>query len=587
MLNAHAVISFGKEVTDYLRTNIDIALTKVPISYELLFSLALIFFISFIFILITKRKLEFIPLYIISGIIIGPIGFGLIKNTSIIHLLSEVGIAFLLFVAGMEISVSKLKDTTKDAFKLGIIQVAIIFLLSFFAFYFLKLKIYEIIYISFILALSSTVVIVKIMTDKKELNTLHARLLLGILVLQDILAIIFLTLFRENTISFHIIFYFFNFILLILLALIFKRYFIEKLLDFSSKNQELLLIFALSLLFVFSLLSLFLGLSIIIGAFIAGIVIADSSYKVEIEGRIKPLRDFFALIFFVALGMQLSSVVFKEIWLPFLIILALMFIVKPLAIYFLSEVFGYKRTTSFAIALPLANLSEFGLIIALQGFYLGHISDSVFNLITLSTIIGMAISPYLIKNHYAIYKRFSNFLLLKLGNEKKLEYKSPQKERILLIGCHRMGSIILEKLKQFKNKIFVIDHNPDIIKALIKKKITCIYGDASNLEVLERVNWNDIEVIISTLPNYEINEFLITYAKSRRNDIIFIATAEKIHDAIKLYKRRADFVILPQTIAGSKVSDFVEKIMKKKKKGIEKFRKEQIEWLEKIHRLLY
>jgi hypothetical protein len=356
----------------------------------------------------------------------------------------------------------------------------------------------------------------------------------------------------------------------------------------AAKSPELLLLVSISFLFLFAIGSFVADLSLIIGAFFAGVALANSDYKIEIEGKISPIRDFFAVIFFVALGMRLN-LISGEFLILLMILLGLVLIFKPLILMFLIRILGYKKRTSFLTGNTLAQTSEFSLIIVTLGLSLGHISQGLFSTLILLTIITMSLTTYWVGYEKRFFNLFSwplNILNKFHTKKENLEYSSKNGKRVILFGCHKMGSLFLKEFEDMKKEIIVIDYNPEIINSLIKKKIPCIYGDFINGEVIERVNVKNSETIISTIPDLEDNLLLIKKVRAVSNAPVFVV-ANRIDDAIELYKAGANYVILPQVIGGQKGSAIIKKLRGGKKSILSDMKKEHIKYLKSIHRILY
>lgn len=560
-----------------------------------LISLATIIIVAAIFALILKLlKQELIPAYILAGLVIGPLVLGLVKNSSLITALAEIGIAFLLFVAGLEISSQKLKETSY-AFIAGLFQIIIIGFATFFisiGFGFTRL---EALYLALILAFSSTIIVVKLLADKRELNTLHARIAISILVLQDFIAIIALAILSSSasqyTGSFMII-ALVKLVLIVLIAWFLNKTILNSIFKFASSSTELLFLVSIAFVFLFAALAYFLNLSIVIGAFIAGVALANLPYKVEIESKIKPLRDFFVIIFFVSLGTWLTSFNINKDVLVFIIFLALVVIAKPFITAFIIRMFGYKTRTSILSGLAIGQVSEFSLILALQGLLLGILSQTTFNIIVLVAIITMALTPYLIKSSAFIHSKSASlfsFMDNMPVHREIIGHKTDTKKTIILFGCHRMGSIFLKTLGKMKENILVVDYDPEIIRALTKQDIACIYGDTGSADVIEALQLKHVNVAISTIPDIHSNSLLIKKLKLLNPDIFVLVTAEKIHDALRLYEVGADYVILPHVISGEKSLELIKDVEKfsSNKGKFRKTREEHIKHLEELHRFLY
>ncbi len=508
-------------------------------------------------------KQPLIPAYILTGIILGPV-LGLVTNTEVITTLSEIGIAFLLFIVGMEIDIRKLKHVGFVASFGGIIQIVSVCTIAFIISLLLGFVVLESVYVALIIAFSSTMVVIKLLSDKRELDTLHGKIIVGILLMQDIVAIIALSVLAAiNEFSFVALSYsILKGVIALLFAVWISKNIFPSLFTFAAKSQELLFISAVSVSLLYSILFNYLGFSIAIGAFIAGVSLANLPYHIEIIGKIRSLRDFFSVIFFVSLGMELLLSTFNSIVKPLIILLLLVVIVKPLIIMFTTSFFGYKKRTSFLTSMSLAQISEFSLIIVTQGFLLGHISQEIFSLTILLAIVTITLTTYFVKFENVIYFRFSDLLSIfdrLTGSESELEYM-PRKKRteIILCGYNRIGYSIVKTLMRLKKNLLVVDFNPEVIKDLIKHKIPSIYGDVGDIEVLERLNFKKVKMAISTVPTKRDNMLLIRAAKKENKKIAVFVTADHIKEALELYDAGADYVVLPHFLGGEHLSLLIE-----------------------------
>jgi Kef-type K+ transport system membrane component KefB len=560
-------------------------MSNIPSELVVLFEIGTIIVIATILAFIVRLfKQPFIPAYIITGILIGPLFLGLIENPHLIASLSEMGVAFLIFTAGLEIKFSKLKEVGKAATIGGILQITSVFLIGYIVALGLGFSRNAPVYIALAVTFSSTMIVVKLLADKRELNSLHGRLIIGILLIQDIAAIIALTILSSDLSLNNILLVLGKAALFVIFAIILSKA-INPVFRTTADNQELFLLVAISFLFLFVMGALITKLSLIIGAFFAGVALANSNYRIELQGKITPLREFFAVIFFVALGMQLRMIS-EEFILLIIILLGLVLIVKPLIIMFLVRILGYRKITAFMTGNGLAQTSEFSLIIVTLGFTLGHIGAGLFSTLVLVTIITMSFAIYFVSYEKQLYHWLSwplNILNRWKTQKEQLEYLEKDNRKIILFGCHRMGSLFLKEFEKEKKDILVVDYDPDIIESLINKKIPCIYGDYMNKEVLEKANLSNAEIIISTITDLEDNLVLIKEVKKVNNKARVFIVARRISEAFKLYDAGADYVILPKIISGK--SGF--KLLKKKKKALQKLGKEHRRYLDKIHHILY
>ena len=571
----------------YLLDILGVIANQIPQDLFLMFEIGIMIIIAGILgFLFRLAKQPLIPAYIIAGIILGPLSVGLIQNVEVLRVLSEIGIAFLVFYAGTEIDIGKLREVGKAATLGGIFQILLLFGAGFLVSTWLGFAGRAPIYIGLVVAFSSTMVVLKLLADKKELSSLHGRIIIGILLVQDIAAIIALTVLTTDFTLASIGLALAKAAIFVIVALILTKA-INPIFRIAAKSTELLLLMAITLLFIFALGSYVAELSLVIGAFFAGLVLANSYYKTEIQGKILPIRDFFAVLFFVALGMQLTLISMKFVIL-LISLLVLVMLFKPIIIMFLIRIFGYTKRTSFFSGNSLAQTSEFSLIIATIGLTLGYIDSGLFSTLVLLTVITMAATTYLIDYDRFLFDHLSWPLNI-LNKVRSRSEETPNfiipKKKIVIFGCHRMGRLFLKAFREEKKGLLVIDYNPDIIRSLIRKRIPCIYGDISNTEVLEKADIWSSEAVVSTIPDIEDNLTLLERIKEKNKEIIVIVTANSLEEGEKLYKAGADYVILPKVIGGEVGAKLVKKLLRNKKE-IKDIRKEQISYIKSMHRIL-
>ncbi|MBD3260478.1 MAG: sodium:proton exchanger, partial [Candidatus Altiarchaeales archaeon] len=325
--------------------------------------------------------------YVLAGVIIGPSILGLITNHDVIRTFSELGIAFLLFIVGLELDLKKLASVGRASTIIALVNSTVMFCAGYAAAHMLGFTALEPVYMGLVLAISSTMVVIKILSDKNELETLHGRIILGILLVQDIIAITALSILSTIKTPHDLSTILFADILngvfvgagLFSIALVISRFILPSLFRVISTSHELLFITALSVFFLFTGLSQAIGFSLAVGAFVAGIAIATFPYNLEIEWKMKSLRDFFSTIFFVSLGMEIFELNAHAILIsiPFIILILTL---KPLTFIPLTSLLGYGRRVSFLTGASLTQISEFSLIIAMTGLSLGHIDNFFFSI---------------------------------------------------------------------------------------------------------------------------------------------------------------------------------------------------------------
>lgn len=522
--------------------------------------------------------------YMLAGIVIGPIGFGLITDIESIITLSEIGIAFLLFMVGTELDFRKVKNLGMPALFTGLGQIIFTFVAGYFiagAFGFGPIAS---LYISLALTLSSTVIVIKMLSDKKALNTLHGRLALGILIVQDIVAIIAIALLSVETFTLSIVMAsLFKGLLLFVLILGLGSIILRLLFHYFAKSQELLFIGGVSWLFLSAILANSLGYSIAIGAFLAGLSMTTLPYHIEIIGKVRSLRDFFAVIFFVSLGMVITFNGTGGIIWPVIIFSLFVLIGNPIISTIIMVLSGFKVKTAFLTGLSIAQISEFSLILVTLGFTQGVIPQSILTIIALIAIITFTVNSYFITYGSQIYSFFAPVLKPldklrkhKIDPELNIHEHFPE---ILIAGTNRIGGKILESAQEVGMDVLTIDYDPDVCERLTEKKIPCIYGDISDTETLDHINLKKLKLVVSTTAGLRDQEILVRYIKRKKKSIKVILTAEHIPDALDLYENGADYVILPHMIGGEHIGYLlqdatgIKDIHKKRRRHIKELRR--------------
>jgi Kef-type K+ transport system membrane component KefB/Trk K+ transport system NAD-binding subunit len=518
--------------------------------------------------------------YIITGIIASPLFLGLMKTPETISIFSDFGVAFLLFMIGLNVNSRVLKEVGFVSLVTGAGQVIFSFIIGYLIAIFLGFPMLAAIYISISLAFSSTIIIVKLLMDKNDLESLYGRITVGILLVQDFMAIgIMLVLTNVGTsipLNYILVYSLIKGSALIALVLFFNRLIFPRIFERIAKSQELLFLSGISWCFVLSYISYYLGFSIGIGAFIAGVSLATIPYHYELGGRIKPLRDFFLVLFFVVLGSQMTFSDINIIITPAIVLSVFVLVCQPVIVMLLIGMLGYKKRTGLLCGLAIAQISEFSLVIVAMGLKLGHINTQVSSLVTVVGIITIAVSSYMIIYNDKIYHKLSRYLPDFGKGRRKKDDISQKDERkkydAILIGCHRMGYNILKNLREKEFEILVVDYNPEIIKRLKSDGVPCIYADVSDPDIVDKIKEFWPKILISTIPDVDDNLMLINKIKEHDKDVLTIMTSNNVDDALELYQAGADYVVLPHFLGGERVTSLLERFMKAKREQITDFK---------------
>lgn len=503
--------------------------------------------------------------YIIAGILLGSSFFHLTVSTDSMKIFAEIGIATLLFMVGLHLNPKVIRDVGGIALITGMGQIVFTITAGFLIGRLMGFEILTSFYIGLALSFSSTIIITKLLSDKGDLSSLYGKISVGFLIVQDLIAILALMIISsmnggfESTFSMQKI----GIGIGVLVVLFFISFFI---LPFATKiiakSQELLLLFSLGWALALASLFSYLGFSIEIGALLAGMSLAISPYKYEIGAKMKPLRDFFILMFFIVLGSQLSFTGVKELLFPTIILAVLVLVANPLIMMSLMGFMGYTKRTSFLAGLTVSQISEFSFIIITLGISAGHIPQNILSMITVVGLITMATSSYALTNGNYLYNLFSPYLSMFERKGRKIDeakYHTDEKYDVILFGYNRVGYSFLKSFDLLNKKVLVVDNNPKVIEQLVKKKTACRYGDAEDLEMLDELPLKHASMIISTIPEYDTNLLLIRKVKRVNPDIIFMAVSHQIDEALRLYDAGASYVITPHFFGGAYVAQLIEK----------------------------
>lgn len=540
---------------------------------SILLQLALVLSLSCLFgYLVHRLKLPLVVAYLLAGVslsltrTVAQFGIGGVDaNTlGIFRFLPDIGIAFVLFLIGMELDLRELKSLSKPILISSLIQSSLSAFVGYNMAYFLGFSQTESILMGLGLSFSSTVVIIKLLSERHDSASLHGKLSIGILLVEDLLAILVLmaitlsgNLFSPGGFdSLSLVQLLLKALGLFFLSFIFARYILERIFDEVANSVELLFLNAITWCFIFTSISLALGFSVVIGAFLAGVALASSPYRFQIQGKVKPLRDFFVTLFFVYLGSQgnILDVLTPQALAAILIFTFYALLIKPTIFLFLLSLFGFRKHTLFRTSLNLSQISEFSLIILLLGVQQGLISQTTLSVMSAVAVISVILSSILVTFSKRIYPLVNPLvsLLEHKGNIHFMEAKSNGEllDHVVVIGAHRVGGPVIKYLNREKIPFIVMDFNPHIVQELREQEFNVLYGDVGDPEILDHLQLDKAKLIISTAQDEGDNELLLEEIKRRKIKAKVVARAQDREHAEKLKNLGADYVILPEQVSG-------------------------------------
>lgn len=532
---------------------LDSVFTEVSLIVVMTFVVALVF---------KALKQPLVIAYIISGILASSYFFDLVQSRHAIEAFAEIGVAVLLFLVGIHLNPSIIKDVGKISLITGLGQVAFTSLIGFFIVYLLGFGFIESVYIGVALTFSSTIIIMKLLGDKGDLDTLYGKISMGFLIVQDLVAMIILMLISSGTgsgiISAPLHLTLLLGFVVICLYLAFGYYALPKIMPFVAKSSEFLLVFSVAWCLLAAGLFSLLGFSIEVGALLAGITLSVSPYRYEISSLLKSIRDFFILMFFIYLGSQMIFEGILGMIFPIILLSLFVLIGNAFIVLFLMTRFGYSSKVAFSSGLTVAQISEFSLILVALGVSVGDVSQEILSFVTIIGIITIASSTYMILYSNKLYSILKPILRFFEKQGAKYDEKTKDNYDITLIGVHRLGSRLLKTLES-KGSVRLVDFDPQVISSLNRRGHFAIYGDVDDEDFVIDSGMLNVKAVISTVPHKDTSSLLLSLLKKHNNSCLKIVSAKSYEDALDLYSLGADYVIIPHFLAGQKSKELFEK----------------------------
>ncbi|HBF67199.1 MAG TPA: hypothetical protein DDW36_02120 [Candidatus Magasanikbacteria bacterium] len=496
--------------------------------------------------------------YIVAGIIAGPVFLNLTHGgEEFFKAFAEMGVVLLLFVVGLSLNFTYLKRVGAVVIMAGIGQFVATSGLGFLLIhYVLGFPVASALYLSIAITFSSTIIVVKLLSDKNDLETVYGRYTIGLLLVQDIIAIVimlFMTTFlKENTsltaslgdmaskgFALAAIIYFLS---RLVLPVFLKR---------VAETSDFLFIFTIAWCFGVASLVYGFGFSLEIGAVVAGISLGSSPYQFQIMSKIKPLRDFFIVLFFIILGSEMTLGQVGTLFVPFLVISLFILIAQPIILFVLFRLMKFTRRNSMLVGITAAQVSEFGFILLFTGQTLGLGLGKELAVLTMVALFTIFVSSYLITYNEQLYRLVKPFF--KMWGPDNIQQEEKKMQAIYdvwVVGYHRLGWKICEALKEKNVSFAVIDHNPEAIKKLKNRSIPAYFGDVADVEFLDLLALEKARLIIATIPAADDQITFFKHVRAHSQKTLLIGHLQHSRFIDDLYAAGADYVVLPHLLIG-------------------------------------
>jgi Kef-type K+ transport system membrane component KefB len=475
--------------------------------------------------------------YIVVGIIVGPAVFGLVTAHDQIDLLAQVGIAVLLFLVGLKLDLQHVRHIGPVALATGLGQLAFTIAGGFALILLLGKGVMEALYVAIALTFSSTIIIVKLLSDKRELDSLHGRIAVGFLIVQDLAVVLAMMAMSalhgsDDAALTEVIFSLAWRVLLAAAVLyVLMRWLLPGIVKAMAHSQELLLIFAIAWGTGLAALGEWAGFSKEAGAFLAGFSLASTAYRDAINARLAGIRDFLLLFFFIDLGSKLDFSTLGSEVVPAIVLSLFVLIGNPLIVMAIMGYMGYRKRTGFLAGLTVAQISEFSIVFIAMGISLGHVGVEALGLTTLVGLATIAMSTYMILYSQPLYQRLAPYLG---WFERRLPFREQAVENdrrsndvpdVVIFGLGRYGGRLAQQLQAVNIRVLGVDFDPECVADMRQRGVAVHYGDAQESGFLDELPLRHAKWVVSTLPDLESNLAFLNALKEHHfaGEVAFVA----------------------------------------------------------------
>lgn len=507
-----------------------------------------------------RAKQPVLLAYLFTGIVLGPVFLDLVQETHTIQIMSELGLGFLLFLVGIEMNLDDIKEILRPISIIAVGQTILQTALAFVVPLALGFTMAETVIIALCTVFGATPVIVKILNDKDELKTLPGKIDVGVLVLQDIYLILVLALIGSGAIGNpQTAVYTFGKIVAMIgviaaISMFSSKYFLKGLFDRIAGNRHAFFIHGIAWAFLFITISTELGLSVEVGAFLSGLGLGQIPHREELKERIRPLTDFFMVIFFSTLGLSLTLDNLLAFWQEALIASVVLMFGNFFIMFYLIDQQRFTPRTSFIGSINMTQVSEFSLVVGALAVTQGYIGNNILGYLSLMALLTISASTYLINYNEEIYQKVEKYLQRFESEEKSDVDVKTLDNHAVIVGYDEMGEKIAEKLATGYD-VIVVDRNSDNTEKLAYSDYEYIYGDFKHGEIREAVRISKADFIVSLSPEKAVNDRIL---EDRDVDSVAIVKADGIEEAIDLYDIGADYVIIKNMLTGNRLSEYLE-----------------------------
>ena len=510
--------------------------------------------------LATRTGQPTIIAYIVTGLLLGPAVFGFVDPGVLTETMAELGLAFLLFLLGIKMRLEEIRDVLVPIVKISIPQMTLVALVGAGAAVLLGFGLWTAVIIGLAVMYSSTAVIIKLLTDKGTATSLHGKLDIGVLLMQDIVVVILLAILaagQPDSVA-DVLVTLATVLALVavigVVAILASRYVLPRVFERIAGQTQVFFLISISWVFLFLFVSQSLDLSIEMGAFLAGIAIAQMPYSKELQARVSPLTDLFILVFFVSVSLELERADLFEFG-PEAVLAALVLSPAKFVVFFaLIHWQGFDLETTFLGSINMIQVSEFGLIVGAVAVVGGFIDESVLGFITVVALLTMAVSVYLITYNKALFERVEPALSRWERDDVTRPQPAEYRDHVVVVGFDEIARRAILLLEDEYDQIVVIDRNVEEVEAIEAAGYDAVFGDAKYAKIRKEAGLKHADFVFSSSVQTDINRLIL---KDVPADATVFAEAEWPDEAEELYEHGAAFVIMTAELSAEQLKRYL------------------------------
>jgi len=500
--------------------------------------------------------------YLLTGLLLGPAALGIVEPSEVTSTMAELGLAFLLFLLGIKMRIEDVRHVLHPVLEISLPQMALVFLAGSGTAAVLGFAFWEALLIGLVVMYSSTAVVIKMLTDEDAVTSLPGKIDVGILLVQDVVVVILLTLLASGRpdsavdlgITLLTVFGLIACVGFVTVAA--TRHLLPELFRRIADDRDAFFLVAVAFAFLFVLVFDELGLSIEMGAFLAGVSLAQLPYSTELRDRVSPLTNLFVLIFFVSIGLQLDAGDLFVHWREAIVAAFVLIPAKFLIFFALLSRQGFSLETTFLGSVTMIQVSEFALVAGTVAVAKGFVGEPVLGFLSLLAVVTMGVSVYVIKYDQRLFERLYPLLSRweTAGTGRTIEQQR-YRDHAVVIGYDELTRSVLPRLEKFYDDVVVIDRKVTHVEALEDAGYDVVYGDFRHAEIRNESGLKRAAFVLSSSAELEVNEALLADVGERTTVFVEAAWAE---DARELYHHGAHYVVLSPQLTAERLAEYLD-----------------------------